>query len=374
MGVRLCLLCALAPVLAFAQYADLQLYKDGQAALDSLQWQKALDSFKRLSPESAQLAGALYWRAFALDRMGQRKEALAAIGELRTSYPGSGWLGDARTLETAIIGNSGSNAPPRKEPDAETRLRALADLARTDPGGAAAAFRDAALQPNLPGVRQRSLYDLSRDDSPEARELVTQVARGVSNPDLQSYALSLIGRSDAPALPGLYAAVDEDHKGLILAILSGNRDKDGLAQIAGGEPSEPLRFQALISLVDVGTDAQVAALLQTEKSADVRNAIEAAQASLRQWVQTQLTALRTSPDPKARRSGAIGLARGGNEAADLALIEAYSSEKDQDVKGAIVFTLTQRRNFAALEDMGRKETDPMLKQRIGLAIGQNRAK
>ena len=180
---RLCLLCALAPVLALAQDADRQFYRDGQAALDSLQWQKALDSFKKLSHEGAELDGALYWKAFALDRMGQRKEALAALDELRTSYPGSGWLGDAQTLETAIVGNPGSNVPPRKEPDTDARLRALADLARTDPGHAAAAFRDAALEPNLPGVRQRSVYDISRETSPEAHELLMQVARGVSNPD-----------------------------------------------------------------------------------------------------------------------------------------------------------------------------------------------
>jgi hypothetical protein len=84
----------------------------------------------------------------------------------------------------------------------------------------------------------------------------------------------------------------------------------------------------------------------------------------------QLAALRTSPDPKARRVGAIGLARGGDEATDLALVAAYASEKDQDVKGAIVFTLTQRRDFAALEIMERKETDPGLKQRISVALSR----
>jgi hypothetical protein len=106
----------------------------------------------------------------------------------------------------------------------------------------------------------------------------------------------------------------------------------------------------------------------------VKRTIETDLAALRQWVGDQIAALRTSPDPKARRIGAIGLARGGDEATDLALVTAYSSEKDQDVKGAIVFTLTQRRNFLALEAMERKETDPALRRRISLALSQNRAK
>ena len=162
--------------------------------------------------------------------------------------------------------------------------------------------------------------------------------------------------------------MDEDHKSLVLAILSGNRDKDRLAQIAGGERTESLRFQALSSLVDVGTDAQIAALLQSETSAAVKKTIETDLGALHKWVGDQLTALRTSPDPKERRMGAIGLARGGDESTDLALIAAYSSEKDPDIKGAIVFTLTQRRNFAALQAMAGKETDPALKQRISLAL------
>ena len=108
--------CALTPALAWAQGADFERYRAGQTALDNLQWQKALNSFQGLSSESAQADGALYWKAFALYKLGQGREALAGIDELRKSFPQSGWLQDAETLATAIGRNAGAKASPKNQP------------------------------------------------------------------------------------------------------------------------------------------------------------------------------------------------------------------------------------------------------------------
>ena len=82
----------------------------------------------------------------------------------------------------------------------------------------------------------------------------------------------------------------------------------------------------------------------------------------------QLVALRTAKDPRDRRVGAIGLTRGGDESTNRALIAAYSTEKDPEVKGAIVFALSERKDFSALETMERSETDAGLKLRISMAL------
>ena len=50
----------------------------------------------------------------------------------------------------------------------------------------------------------------------------------------QPSAVALLGRSAPQALTALYAEVDEEHRGLILGILSNNRDKDRLAQMNVG--------------------------------------------------------------------------------------------------------------------------------------------
>ena len=189
---RLWLVCALAPALAMAQpqaqvqNADLQRYQEGLTALDNLQWQKALSSFQGLSAGSAQAEGALYWKAFALYKLGQGREALASVAELRKSFPQSGWLPDADRLATAISQNAGADAAIKKQDSADVRQRALADRVREDPARAEAILRETAFGVELPGVRQKAFYSLSRESSPQARETVLQVAHGAANPDLQS--------------------------------------------------------------------------------------------------------------------------------------------------------------------------------------------
>jgi hypothetical protein len=365
---RLWLLGALAMAPALAQNEDYQRYQDGQAALDSVQWQKALDSFQSVTSKSAQAEGALYWKTFALYKLGQGREALAAIAELRKSFPQSGWLKDAETLAAAISQSAAGDAATKKEPSADERERALADRVRGDSGHAAAILRAAAFGMDLPGVRQQAIYSLSREKSAEAREIVLQVARGAANPDLQCYAISQLGKSDPQAVFDLYKSVDNQTKSFVLAVLSNNRESVRLMKLAASEPSDNLRYQALGSLVEVGTEAQVRQSLQIENAADVKMLIENHLASLHKWVAEQLAALQTAQDPRDRRIGAIGLTRGGDESTNRALVAAYSSEKDPEVKGSIVFTLSERKDFPALEAMAKDETDPGLKMRLSIAL------
>jgi hypothetical protein len=371
---RLWLACALAPALALAQNADFERYQDGRTALDNLQWQKALDGFQGLPSDSAQAEGALYWKAFALCKLGRGREALASVAELRKQFPQSGWLADADNLATTLSHDPGADASSKKEPALDERQRALAGRVSQDPAHAAATLREAVFGVDLPGVRQKAFYSLSRDGSPEAHEIVLQVARGAANPELQSYAISQLGKSDPQAVFDLYPSVGNDVKSFILSVLKSNRESARLMRIVAAETSDDLRYQALGGLVEVGSDAQVAQSLQFENAADVKMLIETHLANLHKWVAEQLEALRTAQDPRERRAGAVGLTRGGEASTERALIAAYSSEKDPEVKGAIVFALAERKDFSALETMERNETDAGLKSRMSAALESVRSK
>jgi hypothetical protein len=108
--------------------------------------------------------------------------------------------------------------------------------------------------------------------------------------------------------------------------------------------------------------------LQFENAADIRAMVETRLTNLHKWVAEQLVALRTAQDPRERRMGAIGLTRGGDESTDRALETAYSAEKDAEVKGAIVFALAERKDYAALQTMAKSETDRGLKLRLNMAL------
>src|SRR5688500_7645680 len=70
-----------------------RMYEEGQAALEEGRWQRAIERFSDVVQEKAARAdAAMYWRAYALDKIGQKAEALAAASELIKSYPLSKWI------------------------------------------------------------------------------------------------------------------------------------------------------------------------------------------------------------------------------------------------------------------------------------------
>src|SRR5438045_9121784 len=80
--------------------SDDRLYSSGQSALDNRQWEQAVEYFGQVvTRNGARVDGALYWKAYALGRLGKRDEANAAIAELRKGYATSRWLDDAKALE-----------------------------------------------------------------------------------------------------------------------------------------------------------------------------------------------------------------------------------------------------------------------------------
>src|SRR5262249_3855800 len=69
------------------RYDDNREYERGQRALDSRNWDDALERFTQVaSAGGARADGALYWKAYALGKLGRRDQAVAAIAELRKSY------------------------------------------------------------------------------------------------------------------------------------------------------------------------------------------------------------------------------------------------------------------------------------------------
>jgi outer membrane protein assembly factor BamD (BamD/ComL family) len=82
-----------------------QLYKDGTAARDAGQWQKAIDLFSQIKGSKADAAA--YWKAYAENKLGDRTAALETIAALEKQYPKSKFVNDAKALEIEIRGAAG---------------------------------------------------------------------------------------------------------------------------------------------------------------------------------------------------------------------------------------------------------------------------
>jgi len=126
----------IAPQVAFKGRHDSpdRAYERGQRALDSRNWDEALDRFTEAAGSGGSRAdGAFYWKAYALAKLGRRDEALAAIAELRKSYASSRWLDDAKALELEVKQASGQKLSPEAENDEDLKLMALNGLVQSDP-------------------------------------------------------------------------------------------------------------------------------------------------------------------------------------------------------------------------------------------------
>jgi hypothetical protein len=66
---------------------DDRAYQRGQRALDSRNWDEALQSFTQVAGSGGTRAdGALYWKAYALAKLGRRDEGVAAIKDYRSRF------------------------------------------------------------------------------------------------------------------------------------------------------------------------------------------------------------------------------------------------------------------------------------------------
>ena len=77
-----------------------ELYDNGREALDEDRYDRAEATFDELAKlNGSQTDAALYWKAYAENRLGKRDTALATIAELKRRFPQSRWQKDASALE-----------------------------------------------------------------------------------------------------------------------------------------------------------------------------------------------------------------------------------------------------------------------------------
>jgi hypothetical protein len=285
-------------------------YSEGTRALDNRQYEQAIRNFDRVISAKADKAdGALYWKAYALNRLGRRDEALAAIGSLRRDYPNSRWLNDAQALEAEAKQGSGKPVSPADESNEDLKLMAINSLMNADPGRAMPLLDGILKGAGSPRLKDRAIFVLTQNHSPEAQKLLADYAKGGANPDLQLRAIRYIGMGGTSdtrqQLTAIYrGATDPEVKKAILQSLAISGGATAVMDLAKEEKNPALRSTAI-------RDAAVIGNLPTES-----------------------------------------------------LLKLYSTETDSSVKKEIISDLFIRHNSRELVELARKESDPTLKRTI----------
>ncbi|MGP8173020.1 MAG: FecR domain-containing protein [Terracidiphilus sp.] len=110
-----------------------QLYANGMRAINEERWSDVEAIFTKIASQHGEHAdGALYWRAYAENKLGQARPALDTCGVLRSDYPRSSWIHDCGALEIEIRARSGKPAEPKAADDDDLKLLALNSLMGID--------------------------------------------------------------------------------------------------------------------------------------------------------------------------------------------------------------------------------------------------
>jgi hypothetical protein len=361
-----------------SQRAD-DAYEEGQEALEEERWQRAVERFARvIEANGARVDAAMYWRAYALDRMGQKADALAAAAELIKRFPSSRWMADAKALELQVRQSAGQPVSPEAAGDEELKLLALQGLQHSDPEQAIPMIEKILQGPQSPRLKDRALFVLAQSNSPRARQIVADMARGSGNPDLQRKAIQYLGvhggRENRDLLAQIYDSTqDVDVKRRILRSFMVSGDRARLLNAATTEKTPELRAEAVQQLGVMGAHDELWTLYQKEASVDVKKRI--IQAMFVGGNVTRMSELATNEQNVDLRRAAIrnlGLMRAAKSGETLTTL--YGREKDAAVKREIINAFFLQGNAEQMVAIARKETDPNMRKELVSRLSQMRSK
>ena len=343
-------------------------YDRGTRALDEHKYDEAVQRFDAVvEGKSPRADGALYWKAYALNRLGRRDDALAALAVLRRDYPKSRWLNDAQALEAQVKQGSGQAVSAAQETNEDLKLMAINGLMTADPDRALPLLEGLLKGNSTPKVKDRALFVLTQSQSPKAQQILNEYAKGAGNPDLQMRAIRYIGMSGTSEarqqLVSIYGGSnDAAVKRQIIQSLMVSDGRDTLFGLAKNEKDEELRADAIRQLGVMRAAIQLTQLYRAEPSADNRiqivRSLFIADASDR-----LLDLARNEKDPRVLNEAIRYLAMSHSTSPET-LAFFYRSGNDAATKKSVINGLFARGDAKSLVDLARRETDPAMKKYI----------
>ena len=342
-------------------------YDSGRDALDEDKFERAEEKFDEVAKaNTAQADAALYWKAYAQNRLGKRNAALATISDLKQKYPQSRWLKDAGALQIEVQQSSGQPSKPEAQNDDELKMLAIQGLMNSDPQRAMPLLEKVLNGNATPKEKSRAMFVMAQNGSPQSREILGRIASGQSNPELQRKAveyLGLFGGSEArKTLSGVYASSsDEAVKRAVLKSFMIAGDKEDLFAAAKSEKNPALRREAIRQLGLVHGTSELEQLYRSETSSELRRDILQA-FFLAGDTQKLVDAAQNEKDPEVRRAAVRNLGLVGGDAAGDALQTLYNKEQDRAIRAEVLNALFIQGNAKVLVSLARNEKDPALKK------------
>ncbi|MCU1254223.1 MAG: hypothetical protein JWM83_522 [Candidatus Angelobacter sp.] len=342
-----------------------ELYTTAKDALDNGEFDNAIKQFDEIIKIHGRRAdGAMYWKAYALGKAGNKAQGLTTLGELRKQYPKSTWLRDAGVLEQEWRG--GGN--PENISDEELKLLAIQSLMNSNPEKAIPLLEKIVQGNDSSKLKDKALFVLSQSGSDKAQQILMTLAKANNQPDLQKRAIRYMGMNgngrNRAVLKEIYnSSTDMGVKKSVFQAWLMCGCKDDVAALARTEKNPELRREAIRYLGMMGGRAE---LLEFYKSSpDVQTREAAVGAMLLCGCSHELAEIvQTEKDPAVldKAINTLGLVGGDESLATLTRV--YSSQADLSVKKKVVNALFLHGAGKEMVALARKETNPELKKSL----------
>jgi tetratricopeptide (TPR) repeat protein len=343
-----------------------ELYSAAKDALDNGNFDNAVRQFDEVVKIHGRKAdGALYWKAYSLNKAGNKAQALTTIGELRKNYPRSTWLRDAGALEQEMRGTA---VNPESISDEEVKLLALQSLMNSDPEKAVPLLDKVVQGSYSPKLKDKALFVLSQSGSEKAQQILLTLARTGNQPDLQKRAIRYMGMNgnsrNRAVLKEIYnSSADTGVKKSVFQAWLMCGCKDDVLAVARTEKNPELRREAIRHLGMMGGGPELRQLYKESTDPEAKsNLLQAL--GMAGDSQGLAEAANSEKDPAVRRHAirALGLF-GGNEGTTI-LLNIYSSNSDLATRKEVVNALFLHGAGKEMVALARKETDPQMKREL----------
>ncbi len=347
---------------------NIGIYRSGTDSVDEHRYERSIENFDRvIANKWSRADGAYYWKAYALNKLGKRDEALATLAEIPKQFPQSRWIGDANALKVEIQQASGNPVSPENQSDEDLKLIAISSLMNAEPDRTVPLLEKVLSDPkNNLGLKSRALFVLAQNRSDKAREIVTQYAKSGANPDLQIRAVQYLGTFRSPAsqqaLADVYAANnDVALRRAVLRSMANSRDSARLFAAAKSESNADLRREAIRSLGSMRAANELSQLYASETNAEVKDAILSSLMASRS-ADKLIEIAKTEKNADLRGDAIRYLGSMHDEKSADALASLYIGETEKNVKAQIIRTLGSQGAGKQLVEITRNEKDLELKK------------
>jgi hypothetical protein len=247
----------------FSASNDTSSYAAGTHAMDEHRWQDAIAAFDQvINAHTKQADAAIYWKAYSLNKLGNKPLALATCFQLRSQFTSSTWNKDCDALRIDLNVKverperpEAPEAPERPEsaasrdPQSELKMLAINSLLNQEPARAIPLLRGILSGNQPPELKKRALFVLAQSKSPEAQSILNDAATGKLDPGLQREAIQS------------------------MAIFEGKRANDTLVEVYR-TTTDPRIKKSVISALFITQDApRMVELARNEKNLDLKRSI-----------------------------------------------------------------------------------------------------